>query len=110
MRPASGSVRPFYFDGGAATFLGTLLLALLVTIASLGIAYPFALVLRQRWKAKHTYVEGRRLMFTGTGLGLFGNWIKWLFFIFVTCGIYSFWVVPRVVKWTVEHQEFDPRP
>ena len=43
----------FVFDGGAGTYLGTSILAFLVTVLSLGIAYPFSLVLRQRWKAKH---------------------------------------------------------
>ena len=68
----------FEFDGGAATYLGTSILALFVTVLTLGIAYPYALVLRQRqrWQAKHTIVDGRRLQFTGTGIGLFGNWIK----------------------------------
>lgn len=97
----------FRFDGGAGTYLGTGLLALLVTVVTVGIAYPFALVLRQRWKAKHTFVNGHRLVFLGTGLGLFGLWIKWLFLMVVTLGIYSFWVVPRVQKWTVENTDFD---
>ena len=101
-------VPAFYFDGGAGTYLGTGILASLITVVTLGIALPYAIVLRQRWVCKHTYIEGRRLMFTGTGIGLFGNWIKWLFLIVITLGIYSFWVVPRITKWKVENQAFDP--
>ena len=101
-------MQPFYFDGGAATYYGTALLAFLVTVVTLGIAYPFALVLRERWRAKHTFIEGRRLMFTGTGTGLFGNWIKWLLLMIVTLGIYSFWVLPRLTKWKIEKLAFDP--
>lgn len=101
-------VPPFYFDGGAATYVGTGILAALISVFSLGIAVPFAIVLRQRWIAKHTFIEGRRLMFTGTGMGLFGNWIKWFILIVITGGIYSFWVVPRITKWKVEKQAFDP--
>ena len=97
----------FEFDGGAGTYLGISILAFLVSVLTLGIAYPYALVLKQRWRAKHTYVRGYRLKFTGTGLGLFGNWIKWLFLCIVTLGIYSFWVAPRVTKWVVEHTDFD---
>lgn len=97
----------FVFDGGAATYLGTSILAFLITVLTLGIAYPYALVLKQRWKAKHTYVKSYRLKFTGTGIGLFGNWIKWLFLCIVTLGIYSFWVAPRVTRWVVEHTDFD---
>jgi uncharacterized membrane protein YjgN (DUF898 family) len=98
----------FSFDGGAGTFLGTAILAALITVFSLGIAYPFALVPMQRWKAKHTYVYGRRLIFLGTGVGLFGLWIKWFLLMIVTLGIYGFWVAPQVQKWIVVNTDFDP--
>lgn len=96
------------FDGGAGTYVGTALLALLITVVSLGIAYPYALVLRQRWKTKHTYINGHRLIFLGTGIGLFGLWIKWFLLSVITLGIYLLWVVPRVQKWIVENTDFDP--
>lgn len=97
----------FRFDGGAATYVGTGILAALVTILTLGVCYPFALVLRERWRAKHSYIDGFQLVFTGTALGLFGNWIKWLFFVWITLGIYLFWVGPRVARWKWEHTDFD---
>ena len=81
----------------------------LITVCTLGIAYPYALVLKQRWKAKHTYDRGFRLKFTGTGLGLFGNWIKWLFLCVITLGIYGFWIGPRFTQWVVEHTDFDEK-
>lgn len=96
----------FTFDGGAGTYLGTGLLAFIITVASFGIAYPYALVLRQRWRAKHTLIDGRRLTFTGTGTGLFFTWIKWFLLVLVTFGIYSLWVGPRVQQWVVEHTDF----
>lgn len=84
----------FTFDGGAATYVGTGVLAFLITVCTLGFGYPFALVLRERWRAKHSYIDGRRLVFTGSAWGLFGNWVKWLLLCMVTLGIYSFWVGP----------------
>jgi len=51
----------FVFDGGAGTFIGTAILATLITVFTLFIAYPYALVLMQRWKAKHTYIKGFQL-------------------------------------------------
>lgn len=98
----------FHFDGGAATYLGTGILGALITVFSLGFCYPFALVLRERWKAKHSYIDGQRLVFTGSAWGLFGNWVKWLLLIIVTIGIYSFWVIPRVTKWKWENTDLDP--
>jgi len=98
----------FQFDGGAGTYLGTGILAALITIFTLGICYPFAMVLLERWRCKHTYIDGQRLIFTGTGIGLFGLWIKWLLLIIITAGIYSFWVAPRLQQWKVENTDFDP--
>lgn len=98
-------LKDFEFDGGAATYLGTGILGFLVTLFTLGICYPFAIVLVQRWKAKHTLLHGSRLVFTGSAWGLFGNWIKWLLLIIITLGIYSFWVQPRMQKWIVENTE-----
>ena len=96
----------FTFDGGAATYVGTALLGMLITVLTLGICYPFALVLRERWRAKHSYIDGRRLEFTGSAMGLFGNWIKWLFLIVITIGIYAFWVGPRIAAWKWRHTDF----
>ena len=97
--------KSFKFDGGAGTFLGTEILAFLITVFTFGICYPFALVLIQRWKAKHTLLDGKRLVFTGSAWGLLGNWIKWLLLSIITLGIYLFWVQPRLQKWIVEHTD-----
>ena len=96
----------FTFDGGAATYWGTALLAAVITVFTLGLAYPYALVLRQRWRAKHTIVDGRRLRFVGSGTSLFLNWIRWFLLTIVTIGIYSFWLWPRVHKWVAEHTDW----
>ena len=98
----------FQFDGGAGTYLGTGILAALITIFTLGICYPFAMVLLERWRCKHTYIDGQRLVFTGTGIGLFGLWIKWLLLIIITAGIYLLWVAPRIQQRKVENTDFDP--
>src|SRR5689334_34094 len=98
----------FQFDGGAGTYLGTGILAFVVTLCTLGVCYPFALVLRERWRAKHSYIDGARLIFTGSAWGLFGNWLKWLFLSIITLGIYLFWVGPRIARWKWEHTDFDP--
>lgn len=75
-------------------------LRFLVTVLTLGICTPFAIVLRQWWRAKHTYINGHRLVF--------GLRIQWLLLMVVTVDIYSLWVVPRVQKWIVENTDFDP--
>jgi uncharacterized membrane protein YjgN (DUF898 family) len=96
----------FTFDGGAGTYVGTVLLGHLITIFTLGICYPFALVLMQRWRCKHTYIDRQQLVFTGSALGLFGHWIKWFLLSVITLGIYLFWVTPRLQKWVTENTDF----
>lgn len=96
----------FQFDGGAGSYLLIGIGGFLVTVLTLGLAFPWAVTMRYRWQTQHTIINGRRLRFTGTGGGLFGNYIKWLFFIVITAGFYSFWVAPRITRWAVEHQDF----
>jgi hypothetical protein len=74
----------FTFDGGAGTYVGTIILGFFITVITLGICYPFALVLKQRWRAKHTYIDGQQLVFTGSAIGLFGHWIKWFLLSIIT--------------------------
>jgi uncharacterized membrane protein YjgN (DUF898 family) len=100
---ARAQSRQFAFDGGAATYIGTGILAFLITVFTLGICYPFAYVLRERWRAKHSFIEGRQLIFVGSAWALFGNWLKWFVLIIITFGIYSFWVGPRLYRWKWEN-------
>lgn len=105
--PPRDDVRPFVFDGGAATFLGIWILCILVTVCTLGLCFPFAVVLKERWRAQHTMIEGRRLVFTGSAVGLFFRWLVWELLIVVTLGVYSLWVVPRMTRWRVENLVFE---
>lgn len=95
-----------YFDGGVFGLIGINLLSALLILVTIGFGLPWAITIRQNWITKHTVVEGNRLRFEGTGLGLFGTWIKiWLLTI-ITLGIYGFWAGIAVKKWTVKNTRF----
>jgi uncharacterized membrane protein YjgN (DUF898 family) len=96
----------FSFDGGAATYAGTAILGVLVTVLTLGICYPFALVLVERWRCKHTFIDGQRLVFRGRAMGLFGRWLLWLVLSILTLGIYLLWVGPRLQAWKTVNTDF----
>lgn len=99
---------PMYrFTGGAGGWLVNSIAAFLITTVTLGLGTPWATVLVEGWKARNTYLFGHRLRFTGSGLGLFGQWVKWWFLILITFGVYAFWVVPRYTGWIVEHRAYD---
>jgi uncharacterized membrane protein YjgN (DUF898 family) len=95
-----------YFDGGLLQYIGWSILGFLVTICTFGICYPWSITMILSWKARHTVINGRRLEFKGTALGLFGNWIKWWLLTIITLGIYSFWLFIAVEKWKTKHTVF----
>lgn len=102
----SGSMGQSYFDGGLGSYLGCVILGGLITSLTFGICYPWALCMVYGWKINHTVVQGRRLKFTGTAIGLFGQWIKWFLLTIITCGIYSFWLFISLEKWKVNNTVF----
>ena len=95
-----------YFDGGLLQLIGWSVLGFVITVFSFGILYPWAVVMVYGWRINHTVINGRRLQFSGTAMGLFGNWIKWLLLMIITLGIYSFWVGIALEKWRVKHTCF----
>lgn len=95
-----------YFDGGLLELIGWSLLGTIITVLTLGICYPWALCMMYGYRINHTVIEGRRLKFSGSATGLFGNWIKWLFLCIITIGIYSFWLGIALEKWKVKNTSF----
>lgn len=96
-----------YFDGGLFQLITVNILGVLVTLLTFGICAPWAVTMRESWKAKHTVIDGRRLRFDGSPVSLFGQWIKWLLLTFITLGIYSFWVNIKMTQWVTENTHFE---
>lgn len=94
------------FTGGLLGLIGIHLLQALLTLFTLGLCYPWAVCIKERWIAKHTYIDGRQLCFDGTGGQLFGNYIKWFLLTLITCGIYGFWLSIKMKQWVVKHTHF----
>lgn len=96
-----------YFDGGVLQRFGWKILGHIVTAATLGICYPFAVCWLYEWEAKHTVIDGRRLKFTGSPAGLFGTWILCLVLTIVTVGIYGFYVPIKIRRWREANTFFE---
>lgn len=94
------------FDGGLLGYIGINILAALITIFTLFIAYPWAMCMRYRWEIKHTTIDDRQLKFDGTGAQLFGSYIKWFLLCIITIGIYSLWLPIKIQQWKVKHTHF----
>lgn len=95
-----------YFDGGLAQKIGWTILAVLVTMCTLGLGAPWAICMLTKWETKHTVIEGRRLGFNGTGLQLWGKWIVWTLLTIITFGIYGFWFSIKMKQWVTSHTYF----
>jgi uncharacterized membrane protein YjgN (DUF898 family) len=91
------------FTGRLIGLIGVNLLQWLLTCITFGIGVPWAVCIKQRWLARNTVIDGRRLTFDGTGGQLFGNYIKWLLLTIITCGIYSFWLSIKMQQWITKH-------
>ncbi len=95
------------FDGGTWGLIGTRLLALLLTVVTLGIGTPWAECMVMRWEARHTVISGRRMKFTGKGLDLLGRYLLWFLLCVITLGIYGFWFPVQREKWRVGHMVYE---
>lgn len=99
-RSAAGAVvNNSFFDGTLLGYFWRWLGGSLLTVFTLGLAYPWAVCSLYSWEINHTVINGQRLKFTGKPLGLFVLWIKWFFLCLITLGIYSFWMFISLKKW-----------
>jgi uncharacterized membrane protein YjgN (DUF898 family) len=55
----------------------------------------------------HTLIDGHKLTFDGTGLQLFGNYIKRLLLTIITLGIYAFWLTIKMKQWVTKHTHME---
>ena len=97
-----------YFTGGAFAnfFIG--FLTFIVSVLSLFLAYPAMVCWKMRWKCKHTYINGKRLVFDGTGIQLFGKFLLWIFLSVITVGIYLIVAMPlNLNRWKGKHTHFE---
>lgn len=98
-----GLEKASYFDGGLLQLIGWKILGNILTVMSFGIAYPWAVCFIKKWEAKHTVINSRRLIFTGTGGGLFVKYIIWWLLSIVTLGIYLFFLPIKMEKRIASH-------
>lgn len=94
------------FTGSVGGFIIRIILLFIITFFTLGLAYPWGEVIFRTWVVENTIIDGKRLYFDGTGLQLFGSYIKWWFFCIITLGIYSFWLFNAMTAWRVKHTHF----
>ena len=69
-----------YFTGTLVEYFGILLICGLAGFFTFGLAAPWAFCYREKWVAKHTYIEGHQLHFVGKACDLWLSLLKWASF------------------------------
>ncbi len=94
------------WDGGVLeTVINSIIASIMIAITC-GIATPWAICYIWNFVIGHVTIDGKRLKFDGNGGELFGQWIIWFILTVITCGIYGFWVTPKLYKWIASHTHF----
>ena len=91
------------FSGGLLGMIGINLLQFVIVLFTLGLGFPWAIMIKEKWFIEHTEIDGKFLTFDGTGLELLGNSLKWFFFTLITLGIYGLWLPIKMRQWIVKH-------
>ncbi len=95
------------FTGGA--FMNAVIewVSAFVTFITLGICYPFMACWKLKWKASHTFIDGRQQVFDGNGLQFMGRYMLLLFLSAITFGIYYVLCAKVAIeKWCTLHTHF----
>lgn len=96
-----------YFDGGILGFIGTNILAAIVTAVPF-VGFAWSNIIKLRWERKHTVVDSRRLVFEGTVGNFFLKYLLWGILTVITFGIYALFVPVRVMRleteYTIDHE------
>ncbi len=106
--PAAPAVAPTSkFTGTMISWLGHHLFNMLMLVITLGLAYPWIVCRKYRWKIDRQIIDGHKLKFEGKGGSLFGHWLLWAFLTIITVGIYGLWVPCKIQRWITERTHID---
>ena len=99
----------FRFEGKGLSYLWLSIWTGLLTTITLSLFWPWAYSAKQRWLAKNTFIDGKQLVFKGTGAGIFGTWLLVVLLSLITLGIYLPWGYCRIKRWQINNLYFaDP--
>lgn len=93
------------FTGSAGGWFGHRFLCFLVSLLTLGLAFPWMQKRLIRWETEHTEIGGSPLVFTGTGAQLLGKYLLMLLLCPLTLGIYGLFFPVSYRKWVVSHTQ-----
>jgi len=96
-----------FFDGNTWQYIGYSIVAALLLVLTLGLAFPWTQTMITKWETKHEVINGERLYYDGTALGLLVQYIVVYFLSIITLGIYIPWGVCRLNRYVLAHTHVD---
>ena len=92
------------FKGSGREYLSVFVIHLfLLSTVTLGFYSPWAWVRLFKLRASQTVINGKEVVFNGTGLKFFGVCLLNGLFIIITLGIFSPWAICRISKWKAKN-------
>lgn len=88
-----------FFEEKGITLFWLNILCRFLNVITLGWAWSFTYCFKQRWIFSHSVINRKKLVFTGKGLNLLGNYLLWAFLTCITLGIYGWWVQVKKLNW-----------
>lgn len=70
---------------------------------SFGLLFPFAMCYKQKWIAKHTVINCKKLVFNGKALSIICHYLLWCLLSVITFGIYGIWLPMKIYGWQVKN-------
>lgn len=81
------------------------IISIFICVFTLGIGLPYALCRLKKWEKAQTYINGYRLEFTGQAKELFFKYVFYYLLIFLTLGIFSFFMPKYLYEYIANNQK-----
>ena len=95
--------RTSFFDGTVSEYIGSAVLASLITTFTCGIGGAWGSNMLTQYEYKGTCICGDRFNYTGTGGSLFGIYLVNSLLTVLTCGIYSAWATCALNRYIISN-------
>ncbi len=96
-----------YYDKTIFQHIWIILQYEILMVISMGLAYPWAFVLKYKSLYHHKVICGKRLKFIGNPFELLKHWIWWWFLSVITFGFYSVIAKLKVEEWVTANTIFE---
>jgi uncharacterized membrane protein YjgN (DUF898 family) len=95
------------FGGTAIELFCVVILQYLMIIITLGFGTPWALCMRERWRTENMVIDGKQVVFEGTGKKFFWRYMLWCFLTIITLGLCAYWMAVKMLRWDAKYTHFD---